>query len=138
MLGSAELEFAVAYRFDKALKYDDLPLNSLSNLVNNIYFRAVTNPADLSESIKELRTPDTGLDVHVGKSDKPDSDWFVTLILNFYITYRAALGDVDDLQGGVDDSGFNFTSLNIGIYRAHIGDFSDNRLDRELTVTPQP
>jgi hypothetical protein len=136
MMGQAQLGFKIEYRFHKSLKYDDLPIAPLANLLNNVYFSAVTQPQDINSNIRSLSTPDDGVDMSVGRLGDTDADWIVTLKIDFYVTFKAALGSLDGIQPGDDDnSPVIVNRIDIGVHRAAIGNFEDARLDRIITIT---
>lgn len=132
--GSAEIRTLIQYRFNKGFKYHELPLQYVANLLNNIYHYAVNSPASIHPAILGIRTPDNGVDITVGTENEADSDWLVSLQVDLYIQFKAKLGSLGPLQPDEEDTPFVLRQLRIGVHRAKAGDFSVNRLDREITI----
>lgn len=138
----AEFHFRIQYRFDRNLEYHQVPINSCSAILNNLYLSAVTYPASINRSIKFISTPTDGIDIFVNEPDDLGKDWIVTINPQFYTEFKAELADDSDLNP-IDPNPplYPISQFSIAIYRSDLGTPNPSNpstfdLDRryELTV----
>lgn len=118
----AEFHFRIQYRFNKKLEYHQVPINSCSAILNNLYLEAVNNPTNINKSIRLISTPTDGIDIYINEPDEEGRDWIVTINPQFYTEFKAAIADDSDLNP-VDPNPpiFPITQFAIAIYRSDLG-----------------
>lgn len=132
----ADFTFHILYRFTGGLPYHALPIFTAEGILNNLYYRALTSWKDIHPAVREITTPDVGLDVVVRPiRQENNDDWVVIIQPAFRVKFSVEMATVGDLQPEFPEAPvYEFQSLNVGIYRGEMGDLQDNHLDRTVTL----
>lgn len=126
MVGTAKFRYELVYRFSGRTPLGDLPTKALSNVLNNLFYRAVTAPSQIDKAIRDIRTTDLGSQIVWGReadtANNSNPDWLLVINPMFEITFLAALGDTSDLEPNDPDTPVALTKLTIRTYNDPILD----------------
>jgi hypothetical protein len=137
---TADVDFSLTYKYPKELTYHQLPLASLSSLSERLRVTAITQLGGCKDSgIRQVTTDTLEYPLVITRSEEFESDWLVTLNISFILDYTISeLDDIGNLAPPLE--GYEPVVLNSvkwDIYRASVGDLSDNVLDRQYIKDTQ-
>ena len=133
----ATQELFVLTRFDRRLKYHEIPLNklegiwsTLSTLVTVNFNRILTVEQQSDRGILGMQVAARQYPVSVQPIGEKDSDWIATLSWAWHVRW------VVDLEAGQITEPYQIKSVRGNVYRSNLLDFQDKILDFSGLLAP--
>lgn len=142
VLVEAVMPFGVEWRFSKALMFHQLPLSALEAIHADLGILALTHYECIAEDFRDLQVESTNQPVVVTRMAEGE-DWLVQLSIGFRVRFLgdlSVLSNPSDIQPGEPGEPWQWTGLDVGIYRSLISQVAEpdaSVLDRELHL-PNP
>lgn len=135
---SATQELFILARFDRSLKYHELPINklegywvTLSSLVVANYNKILPSEIQAARGLLGMTVAAQEFPVSVSPSGERGSDWIATLSFGWYLNWLI------DIEDGQLNEEYEIKAVGGKVYRSWLDDFQNKRLDFESLYAPR-
>lgn len=132
-------ELFVLVRFNRNLKYHEIPLNKIEGMWTTVGALVAANwnkilPAEIqaARGITSIQTAAREYPITVNPVGEKDSDWIVTLSWSWHVNWLV------DLEEGEISNPYTINAVRGSVFRSHLLDFQDKILDFNGLFAPRP
>jgi|688.fasta_scaffold01920_45 hypothetical protein len=136
--GLGKFRFQLKYRLPSQLPYNGLNVGAFERLAQFLQLSPMLNFGGGAEGIRSIQSTQIDYPIVIEREERQQNDWIIYVNVEYLIDFQVTEYDLPDEFALVDpdlDTSVEVRNIGINTYRSDIGDFDDNVLDSNNSIS---